>query len=226
MNTIKHHNLLLFERVTELGLNTLTTYELISLISRENIGDSCTLVEQLKSEYGDVYEALRHLSEAELSQHKGFSKEAGTSLLSSLELGKRVWLYKPDITQPIIDRPEAVAQLLKADMAYSENERFAVILLNIKNRLINHQIISVGTLDETIAHPRDVFRQAIRVNAAGIIVAHNHPSGSTSPSNEDYRLTEQLIICGKTLQIPVLDHVIVGGTEYTSLRRTTDLWNR
>jgi len=91
--------------------------------------------------------------------------------------------------------------------------------------MIAKRITSVGTIDETIAHPREVFRDAVRLGAAGIILVHNHPTGQTSPSSEDMRLTEQLIACCQTLQITVLDHVILGHGEFTSLRRTTSLWS-
>jgi DNA repair protein RadC len=174
----------------------------------------------------EIITLLRDIKAGELKHLFGITEASEARILASIELGRR--LFNPEVTyeKSLIGSPRAVAELMSRYMAYSEQEKFAVVLLNVKNQLISHRVISVGTLDETIAHPRDVFRQAVRVNAAGIIVSHNHPSGSTSPSNEDYRLTEQLILCGKTLQIPVLDHVIVGGAEYTSLRRTTDLWNK
>lgn len=144
-------------------------------------------------------------------------------MLAAIELGRRVFL--PSAQKRLVcDRPENVVAAFP-ELHIATVEHFGVLLLDVKNRLIAKRITSVGTIDETIAHPREVFRDAVRVSAAGIIVVHNHPSGQSIPSQEDLRLTEQLLACGRTLQIPVLDHVVIGYGEFTSLRRTTSLWS-
>jgi DNA repair protein RadC len=142
-------------------------------------------------------------------------------------LAKMLWANSSLEDRPVIDRPETVGKILLGDLGFALQEKFAVLLLDVKNRLIMYRIMSLGTLDQTIAHPRDIFRDAIKANAGGIILAHNHPTGSTDPSSEDLSLTKQLLECGRLVQIPVLDHVIVGGFtgNFTSIRRTTGLWN-
>jgi len=121
--------------------------------------------------------------------------------------GKR----KP-LTTPA-DAAESVREIMKED-----NECFCVILLDAKNGLISSEVITVGVLDACLVHPREVFRTAIKNNASAIVVAHNHPSGTTVPSAADLALTKQIVESGKILDIRVLDHVIVAGSEILSLR--------
>lgn len=106
----------------------------------------------------------------------------------------------------------------------AKNERFAVLLLDVKNRLLGTQVITIGTATETLAPPREIFREVIRQGATRVIVAHNHPSGNVEPSQEDIELTRQLLIGGQFLGIPVLDHLILGDGNHQSLREITTLW--
>jgi DNA repair protein RadC len=205
----------------------LSTAELIAAVVGNRRADSLAFAHRLLGALGagsaDPLVHLRDTSAAELRHCAGMGPACAARLLAALELGRRVYLEQP-IGRAVIDSPDKVAILLAGDLAVARQEQFAVLLLDTKNRLVAHRIVSLGTIDETIAHPREVFREAIRQGAAGTIVAHNHPSGITEPSAEDLHLTEQLLACGRTLQIPVLDHVIVGAGGFTSLRRTTRLW--
>jgi DNA repair protein RadC len=99
-------------------------------------------------------------------------------------------------------------------------------MLDVKNRLLGTKVITVGTATETLIHPREIFREVIKQGATRLIVAHNHPSGSLEPSPEDIKLTELLLQGAQYLQIPVLDHLILGNGEHQSLRQITDLWDR
>ena len=108
---------------------------------------------------------------------------------------------------------------------WQTQERFAVLLLDVKHRLIGTQIITIGTATETLAHPRDIFREVIRQAATRVIVAHNHPSGNVEPSPEDIALTRQLLAGAQFLGIPLLDHLILGNGNHLSLRQTTSLWS-
>ena len=108
---------------------------------------------------------------------------------------------------------------------WQAQERFAVLLLDVKNRLLGTQVITIGTATETLAHPREIFREVIRQGATRAIVAHNHPSGSVEPSNEDIQLTRQLLAAAQILSIPLLDHLILGNGDHNSLRQTTALWD-
>jgi DNA repair protein RadC len=210
-------------RLLEYGPRSLTTAELISVITGLPEKQTQALIAKFSAPDCEGLTFLRQGLTPELLQGAGLRPARTATLLASLELGRRVFLPNPSKKPPVIDTPELVYELLR-ELAFAPQEQFVVLILDTKNRLIAQRTISCGTLDETIAHPRDVFRDAVRVNAAGIIVAHNHPSAQTDPSKEDLRLTEQLITCGKTLQIPVLDHMIVGTNGFTSLRRTTNYW--
>lgn len=209
------------ERILHYGAESASLRELVRLVAGVTAAQA-DLVLPVEPSNEITCAQLRQVSLEELRE-VGLAAEAAAKLLAALELGRRVFLAPPD-ERSVVDNPRAVAQLLGAELAFASQEQFAVLLLDVKNRLITHRIVSVGTLDETLAHPREVFKEAVRHSAAAVIVAHNHPSGNLEASPTDLRLTSQLIECGKTLQIPVLDHVIVGRGNFVSLRRTTDLW--
>jgi DNA repair protein RadC len=204
------------EQLLTYGAKGLSVLELVGCLLGEHEG----LEEWVSEVAGTHVFGLRNLEVAEVLGRLSPSRAA--TLIAAIELGRRTWTTCPSVLGDM-SAPELVADALSC-IAYAEVEHFAVLLLDVKNRLISRQVITQGTLNETIAHPRDVFRAAVRQNAAFIVVGHNHPSGATEPSQEDLRLTEQLIHCGKTLQIPVLDHIIVGHGNFTSLRRVTGLW--
>ncbi len=108
---------------------------------------------------------------------------------------------------------------------WEPQERFAVLLLDVKNRLIGTQVITIGTATETLASPREIFREIIRQGATRVIVAHNHPSGNVEPSPQDIDLTRQLLAGAQFLDIPLLDHLILGNGNHQSLREITSLWD-
>jgi DNA repair protein RadC len=157
-------------------------------------------------------------------QTPGVGPAKATTILAAIELGKRVVLSRP-AEQTIIDDPAIAAAALGADLMWQPQERFAVLLLDVRHRLLGTQVITIGTATETIAHPRDIFREVIRQGATRVIVAHNHPSGNLEPSPEDLKLTQQLLAGAKLLGIPLLDHLILGHGDFCSLRQTTSLWN-
>jgi DNA repair protein RadC len=107
---------------------------------------------------------------------------------------------------------------------WQSQEKFAVLFLDVKNRLLGNKVLTVGTATETLAHPRDIFREVLRHGATRAIVAHNHPSGHLEPSPEDIELTRQLLKAAQLLQVPLLDHLILGNGYAQSLRQLTELW--
>jgi DNA repair protein RadC len=159
----------------------------------------------------------------ELTKILGVGPAKATTILAAIELGKRVLHSRPS-EKTVVDDPAIAAAVLSQDLMWQPQEKFAVLLLDIKHRLMGHQIISIGTATETIAHPRDIFREVIRQGAVRVIVAHNHPSGILDPSPEDLALTRQLLAGGRLLGIPLLDHLILGNGDHCSLRQTTALW--
>lgn len=126
----------------------------------------------------------------------------------------------------IIDGPDAAAAALSLDLMWQQQEKFAVVLLDVKNRLIGTKVVTIGTATETLVHPREIFREAIKQSATKLIVAHNHPTGNTDPSPEDIQSTEQLLKGAQYLSLPILDHLILGNGTCQSLREITDLWER
>jgi DNA repair protein RadC len=210
------------DRLLEYGVSAISSAELISVL----MGLSKDKATELLGGFGDLdvntKAELRQISQEELQHRWKISDAKAAILLAALELGRRVFL---PCTQKgmIVDCPESIVAAFP-ELQVATVEHFAVLLLDIKLRIIAKRIISIGTIDETIAHPREVFRDAIKVSAAGIVVVHNHPSSKTDPSQEDLMLTRQLLAAGRTLQIPVYDHVIIGHGEFTSLKRSTSLW--
>jgi DNA repair protein RadC len=125
---------------------------------------------------------------------------------------------------PLLDSAERIADYLREDNRALDVEHFQVLLLNARMRLIRHEHVSQGLLDQVVAHPRDIFRRALNANAHSIVLAHNHPSGDPVPSEADLRLTRDLVRAGQLMRIPIIDHIILGrrnettGRDYVSLR--------
>jgi len=154
---------------------------------------------------------------AALRQRFGLTEREALRLKAVQELAQR-WNH-PSAEPPLrVTRPQDVAHYLLPRMRYLEQEEFRALLLNTKNGLLAEVTVSVGTLDLSVAHPREIFREAIRQSAAGVLLAHNHPSGDPQPSPEDIRLTQQLSAAGKLLGIEVVDHLVLGHGRWFSLR--------
>jgi DNA repair protein RadC len=219
------------ERLLGQGAAALTDAELIAILlgtgqgpgKLSAVGLGQYLLKQLGQYQQHPLAVLRDIHSAELMEIPGIGPAKATSILAAIELGKRIFSGIPE-APTTIDSPEVAAALLSGQLMWQSKERFAVLLLDVKHRLLATQVISVGTATETIAHPRDIFREVIRQGATRVIVAHNHPSGSVEPSSEDLLLTRQLLAGAQLLHIPLLDHLILGQGNFCSLRQTTDLW--
>ncbi len=161
---------------------------------------------------------LWSLTGEDLVSIDGVGPAGAARVLACREMGRRAGSVRHD-GRPVVSTPEDVVQLCGPRLAGLDREHFWVLALNTKNRLIRMLEVSVGSLNATIVHPRELFKDAVRVSAASVVVVHNHPSGDPSPSGADIQLTRRLIKAGDVLGIDVLDHVIIGdGGEYTSLR--------
>ncbi len=219
------------ERLLASGAKSLATAELIAILINTGqgpgklsaVGLGQHILQKLSENQRDAMSVLRDISAQELMQIPGIGEAKATSILAAIELGKRV-LYSKPTEKPVIDDPAVAAAALSHELMWQAQERFAVLLLDIKHRLIGTQVITVGTATETIAHPRDIFREAVRQGATRLIVAHNHPSGILDPSPEDIHLTRQLLSGAQLLGIPILDHLILGNGNHNSLRQITTLW--
>ncbi len=167
--------------------------------------------------------AIARADEAELMELPGFGSATAAAVKSALNLAAQLANeVVPDA--PLLDTPERIADLLRDELRVQPVESFYVVLLNARHRLIKTVKISQGTLDCLHIHARQVYRTAIVHNAAAICLVHNHPSGISSPSDSDCKVTRDLIRAGELLKIPVLDHIIIGlktvenPKDYTSLR--------
>jgi DNA repair protein RadC len=150
---------------------------------------------------------------------KGIGIAKGAQIKAAVELASRVEGYSETAGKPLVKTPDDVAGLVQGRLKGKKKEYFLALLLDTRNQLIRVAEISVGSLDSSIVHPREVFKEAISASAASIIFAHNHPSGDTEASEDDVRLTKRLAEVGEIMGIDVLDHIIIGDKSYVSLKR-------
>ena len=168
------------------------------------------VVDALIENYPNITE-LMNAREEEISSIKGIGLVKAKQLRSILEFVRKV--HTPDANKRVIIRsPKDVFDMVRGDMEFLEVEHFDVIGLTTKNHVVFRENISIGSLNASLVHPRETFKGLIRRSCASCILVHNHPSGETSPSNEDITLTNNLVECGKVLGIEVVDHIIVGGS--------------
>ncbi|HAV65090.1 MAG TPA: hypothetical protein DCY13_22305 [Verrucomicrobiales bacterium] len=205
------------ERLAANGVGALRDAELIAILLRTGLqGRSAIQVaDELLQRFG-TFNRLAGASLEELQSVKGVGRDKAITLRAAFALAQRM-VKELQREAPLLDAPDAVADLLREENRHYEVESFQIILLNTRRRLIRVEKISQGTLDTILVHPREVFKPAIAANASAIILAHNHPSGDPSPSEADIRATRELIRAGQLLKIEVLDHIILGrGTERNS----------
>ena len=204
------------ERMEAVGVERLTDTELLAILLAT--GSKETNVLDLASNLLQVHKGitgLENLSLTELTKQKGIGKAKATTILAAVELGKRV--HNSTVAyRTVINSSSDAGVMLESRMRHLDREHFQVLLLNGANAIISIETVSIGTLDQSLVHPREVFKQAIRHSASTIILAHNHPSGSCVPSELDFEVTERLVEVGKMIGIPVIDHIVIGEDSYYS----------
>lgn len=206
------------ERLYQYGASSLATRELLAIIIRTGTARQTALevADQLISAF-DNLEQLFSADVREMQQRvKGIGLVKAVQIKAALELGKR--LLTEQRTRNAITCAEDVFLYLAPDMRYLEKEYFKVVLLDTKNNILGIKDISVGTLNSSLVHPREVFKEAIRLSSASLILVHNHPSGDPYPSKEDLAVTDLLYRAGELLGIKVLDHIIIGDNIYLSFK--------
>lgn len=206
------------ERLLNRGASQLSNAELLAILMATSgqRGESVLeLAQKVLSKSGDLHN-LVHMGFEELCQVKGIGPAKAVLIMAVVELSRR--LAAQGNTPLIVRSPEDVRRLLIERFRYEERERFFAVLLNTKNHCAGIEEISVGSVNSSIVHPREVFRPAIRRSAAAVIVAHNHPSGDCTPSREDVEVTRRLAEAGRILGIDLLDHVIFGDGVILSLK--------
>lgn len=206
------------ERLQHYGAQALSTAELLAIVLRTGVdGENVIrLAERLLAEFGGL-PGLARASFAELCRVRGVGPAKVTQLKAALELGRRLQMATPE-ERPVVHSPADVASLLGSEMALLPQEEFWVLHLDTRNRVVRVQRLYRGSLNQATVRVAEVFRDAIRDNAAAIIVAHNHPSGDPTPSSQDIALTRALVEAGQLLDIPLLDHVIIGWGRWVSLK--------
>jgi DNA repair protein RadC len=153
----------------------------------------------------------------ELRKLPGIGAARAAQVLAAIELGRRT-LARSGAIRPQLSSPRAVAEFLLPQFGNRPVEQFGVLLLDTKHRVLRASVLSIGTLDASIVHPREVFREAAAAGAAAIVLFHNHPSGDPEPSEDDVRLTERLMAAGVLMGIDVIDHVVLADVKYYSFR--------
>lgn len=206
------------ERLERFGAEYLSNAELLAILLRTGAKElsALDLAEVLLAEFRTLAE-LSATSVTELCAIKGIGSSKAVQLLAAFELGRRLYSTKT-ATQIGIKSPKDVADLVMANLRFLKHERFQALHLNTKNKVLSIETISVGTLDSSLVHPRELFKTAIKNSSAALILVHNHPSGDPYPSKEDLALTRRLKEGGELLGIQVLDHIIIGDNKYISLR--------
>jgi DNA repair protein RadC len=202
------------EKLEKYGPEKLTSPELLAILLRTGTKD-CNVLELSKKILQKFpTEKLLNASIKELSEIHGLGKVKACEIIACLELGKRILKGKKST---LILSPKDVWENCQ-DIRDHKKEHFVVFFLDTRNQQIQREIISIGTLNANLVHPREVFEPAILHNAAQIIVCHNHPSGNPEPSDEDLAITRRLQEAGKILGIEVLDHVVVTKTTFLSIK--------
>ena len=206
------------ERLMQVGAAALSSAELIAILFRTGTrGENVVRVaERLLARFGGL-PGLMRASAKEYTQVHGVGEVKAVELKAALELGRRAMIATPE-ERPRVSSPSDAANLLMSEMSYLEQEHLRVILLDTRNRVLATPTIYVGSLNTSVVRLAEVFKPAIKENAAAIIVVHNHPSGDPSPSPEDIRVTRELVQAGKLLDIGVLDHLVIGHHRYVSLK--------
>jgi len=206
------------ERFIREGAQSLSNQELIAILLRTGTKKESVL--QLSERLIAHFDGLRMLKDAtveEITSINGIGEAKAIQLLAAVEIGRRISnLCYTD--RYIIRSPEDCANYCMNDMRFLTQEHFVCLYLNTKNQVLHKQTIFIGSLNASIVHPREVFKEAFRRSAASIICLHNHPSGDPTPSREDIDVTKRLMDCGKLMGIEVLDHLIIGEKKYVSLK--------
>ncbi|HEY4755017.1 MAG TPA: DNA repair protein RadC [Ignavibacteriaceae bacterium] len=206
------------EKLKKLGGGSLTDAELIAIILRTGKkGKSVlTIAHELVHKHVNLA-GLVSLSLAELKKISGIGEDKAISLLAAFEIGRRMQSQSKWSIDKKITSPKDIAEFFVPILRDELKEKFIVVCLNSANKVTKFEAISVGSLNSSVVHPREIFKFAIENSSASIILVHNHPSGNLEPSNEDIAITKKMVEAGKILNIEVLDHIIVGGNSFTSL---------
>ncbi len=208
------------ERLQKFGAEALSAQEILAVILGRGISGESVMVtaQRLLSKFGSL-KGIAGASLEELSGVRGIGLAKAAQIRAVFELVSRIEDYHDSEKREVVKTPEDVVAQVRSRLKSKKKEYFLALLLDTRNQLIRVAEISVGSLDSSIVHPREVFKEAISASAASVIFAHNHPSGDPEASEDDISLTKRLADAGEIMGIDVLDHVIIGDRKYLSLKR-------
>ncbi|OGU30697.1 MAG: hypothetical protein A2057_03500 [Ignavibacteria bacterium GWA2_35_9] len=205
------------EKLMLRGPQNLSDAELIAILLRT--GKKGKSVVNVAQEMVSIHRNLTILASKTLSdlmKISGIGKDKAATLLAAFELSRRIQSQSKWLSDKKVTTPQDVADIFIPLLRDEVKEKFLLICLNSANKIIAYEIISVGNLNSSVVHPREVFKAAIDHRSASIILLHNHPSGNPEPSNEDIAITKKIVESGIILDIPVFDHIIIAGNVFTS----------
>lgn len=206
------------ERLERLGAKMLSDAELLAILLRVGIeGENAVqLGQRLLHKYKGIA-GLHRAAFDDLRAEKGLGRAKTAQIKAAIELGRRLAANAPE-ERPTISSPEDAANLVKFEMAVLEQEELRVILLDTRNRVLRIEVVYRGSINSSQIRVGELFKAAIRANAASVIIVHNHPSGDPSPSPDDVAVTRAIVAAGKLLDIDVLDHLVIGDMKFISLK--------
>lgn len=207
------------EKLLQFGVESLNNEELLAILLRTGTkGENVIALSKRLLVELDGLDGLLNVSFEEASKIKGIKKVKACQIIAMMELFSRFKTLKSQKERFRISSPKDVSSLLINEMSNYKQEVFKLILLDTKNVIIGAKDVFKGTLNSSIVHPREVFKEAVQRGSASIIVCHNHPSGDPNPSKEDVEITLRLKECGNIMGIGLLDHIIIGNNKYVSLK--------
>lgn len=204
------------EKMLRLGIDSLSDVELLALFLRTGSQGKnvMTLARDLLQHFGSLYDLLS-ADIADFQNIRGIGVAKYAQLRGVAELAQRYYSVRVMEEKPLVS-PEMTRKFLQSQLSGEEREIFMVIFLDSQNRVLKHSRMFAGTLNHVEVHPREIVREAVKVNAAAVILAHNHPSGRAEPSRSDKLITERVVKCCRFMDIRVLDHLVIGRGEYVS----------
>lgn len=205
------------EKLIKYGKENLSNIDLLSIILKTGTkGESVTEISTKLLNVALNFENLKDINIEVLKSIKGIGTAKAVELLASIELGRRLYLMKKTNKKEVFNNSKIIYDTNKYLFDSKNQEYFYCLYLNSKKELIERKLLFMGTLNKSVVHPREIFKEAYMLSASGIICMHNHPSGDVTPSLEDIYLTKSLMEIGKLQQIPILDHIIFGNDTYYS----------
>jgi DNA repair protein RadC len=205
------------EKLSLRGAQNLTDAELLAILLRTGSkGKSVIQIAQELIKKNGNLAMLASNSFSQMTKIFGIGNDKAAALLAAFELSRRIQSQSKWFSDKKISSPGEIADIFIPILMDELKERFIVVCLNSANKIIKYEVISVGNLNSSIVHPREVFKVAIENNSASIILIHNHPSGNPDPSNEDISITKKMVETGTIMSIPVFDHIIIAGKSFTS----------